>query len=129
MGKRTMILLAAALAVGAAQAAGNTLLQDSDCKLVQAQELSQVIEKAGKDTGLQLPADMALRVEVHCMPDGASNRFVYAIRAALEKSLNDGEQLRWAVLAQSTGYGATTGSAALMRQVHFTVRDVIRQEP
>jgi hypothetical protein len=124
-----MMLLASALAAGAVQAGPVNVLQDNDCKLVQAEDLSKVVQQVRQDTGLQLAKDMALRVEVHCMPDGSSKRFHYAIRAALEKSLSDGEQLRWAVLAQTTGYGATTGSAALLREVRFTVRDVIRQEP
>jgi hypothetical protein len=129
MGKKTMIVLAAVLATGAAQAAGKDLVQENDCKLVQSQEISQVVDQVRKQTGLQLAGDQALRVEVHCMPDGASKRFVYAIRAAVEKSVSDGEQMRWTVLAQTTGYGTTGGSTALLRQVGFTVTDVIRQEP
>jgi hypothetical protein len=129
MGTKAMVLLAAGLFAGAANAATNTVLQDIDCKLVKSEDLSQVVQKVGKDTGLRLGKDMAVRAEVHCMPDGASKRFVYTIRAAIEKMVSDGEQQRWAVVAQTTGYGTTTGSAALLREVRFTVRDVIRQEP
>ena len=49
--------------------------------------------------------------------------------AAIEKQLNDGEQQRWAPVAQLTGFGTTTGSTSLLREVRFTVRDLIRQEP
>jgi len=129
MGTKAMVLLAAGLAAGAANAATNTVLQDIDCSLVKSQDLAQAIQKVGKDTGLRLAKDMALRAEVHCMPDGSSKRFVYTIRAAIEKMASDGEIQRWAVVAHTTGYGTTTGSAALLREVRFTLRDVIRQEP
>jgi hypothetical protein len=133
MGTKAMVLLAVGLAAGAANAATgaatNTVLQDIDCKLVKSEDLSQAIQKVGKDTGLRLSKDMAVRAEVHCMPDAGGKRFVYTIRAAIEKMVSDGEQQRWAVVAHTTGYGTTTGSAALLREVRFTVRDVIRQEP
>lgn len=129
MGKRTMMVLAAALAAGAANAGNSALMQESDCQLVKASEVSQAITQAGKDTGLALPRGMAVRTEVRCMRDAQSKRFVYTIRAALEKQVNDGEAQRWAVLAQNTSYGTATGSAQLLREVRFTVRDVIRQEP
>lgn len=122
-------VVAAAIAVQAAHAGTYTVLQDNDCKLLQAADIAQAVQKAGKDTGLQLSKDMAVRAEVQCMPDGASKRFVYSIRAAIEKSVNDGEVQRWAVIAHTTGYGTVANSAALLREVRFTVRDVIRQEP
>lgn len=129
MGKRIAIALAAGLAVGAAQAAEATMLQDIDCKLVSAADLDKVMRKVNTDTGLALPKDMAVRTEVHCMRDGGSKRFLYTIRTAIEKMVTDGEQQRWAVVAQNTSYGRTTGSAALLREVRFAVRDVVRQEP
>lgn len=129
MGKRIAMVLATGLAVGAAQAGSATVLQDIDCKLVSAADLAKVMRKVNTDTGLALPKDMAVRTEVHCMPDGNSKRFVYTIRAAIEKMVSDGEQQRWAVLATNTTYGTTTGSSALLREVQFTVRDVVRQEP
>jgi hypothetical protein len=43
--------------------------------------------------------------------------------------VSDGEQQRWTSVAQNTGYGTTVNSASLLREVRFTVRDVIRQEP
>lgn len=129
MGTKSMMVLAAALAAGSAQAGAYTVLQDNDCKLVNAGDLQGVIAKVGKDTGLVLRKDMALRAEVLCMPDGNGKRFVYTIRATIEKMVSDGEQQRWTSIAHTTGYGTTTGSAALLREVRFTVRDVIRQEP
>ena len=129
MGKKTIMLAAAMLAAGAAQAGTFHTLQETDCKLITRGELSKVVNKVGVDTGLKLPKDMAVRTEVQCAPDLHSKRFVYTIRAAIEKLVNDGEQQRWAVVAQNTGYGTTTGGAALLREVRFTVRDVIRQEP
>ena len=127
--KRTALLLAAGLAMGAAHAGTYTVMKDIDCKLVNAADLDKVVSKVGKDTGLKLSKDMAVRTEVHCQQEANSKRFVYTIRAAIEKLVGDGEQQRWAVVAQHTGYGTTTGSAALQREVRFTVRDVIRQEP
>jgi hypothetical protein len=124
-----MLLPVALCIAGAAHAGTYSVLQDNDCKLVTPGELSQLIQKVGVDTGLNLPKDMAVRAELHCAPDGSSKRFVYTIRAAIEKLVSDGEQQRWAVVAQNTGYGTTTGGAALLREVRFTVRDVIRQEP
>lgn len=129
MGKRAMMLLAAACAAGAASAGTYTVLQDNDCKLVTAGEIAQAIQQAGKATGLDLPKGMAVRADVRCARDGQSRRFVYTIRTAIEKQLSDGEHLRWAPVAQHTSYGTTAGSAALLREVKFTVRDVIRQEP
>jgi hypothetical protein len=130
MNKALMLLpVLAAFACGAAQAGTYSALQESDCKLVTPGELAQVIQKVGADTGLNLPKDMAIRAELHCAPDATTKRFVYTIRAAVEKLVADGEQQRWASVAQLTGYGTTTGSAALLREVRFTVRDVIRQEP
>jgi hypothetical protein len=122
-------LVAAAFATGAAQAGTYSVTQENDCKLVTSGELAAVIQKVGADTGLNLPKDMAIRAELHCAQDATTKRFVYSIRAALEKLVNDGEQQRWASVAQLTGYGTTAGSAALLREVRFTVRDVIRQEP
>lgn len=118
-----------ALAAGAAQAGTYSAMQENDCKLVTPGQLSEVIRKVGKDTGLNLPKDMAIRTEVRCTPDANSKRFVYTIRAAIEKLVNDGEQQRWAQVAQLTGYGTTANGAGLLREVRFTVRDVIRQEP
>lgn len=126
---RILGVVAAAIAVQAAQAGTFTVLQDNDCKLLNAADIAQAIQKAGKDTGLQLSKDMALRAEVQCMPETGSKRFVYSIRAAIEKSVSDGEVQRWAVIAHTTGYGTVANSAALLREVRFTVRDVIRQEP
>ena len=127
--KRTALLLAAGLAMGAAHAGTYTVMKDIDCKLVSAADLDKVVGKVGKDTGLKLSKDMAVRTEVHCMQEANSKRFVYTIRAAIEKLLNDGEQQRWASVVQHTGYGTTASAAALLREVRFTVQDVIRQEP
>ncbi len=128
MKKATMLGLLA-FAAGAAQAGTYSVLQENDCQLVTPGQLQEVIHKVGKDTGLNLPKDMAIRAELHCAPDAGSKRFVYTIRAAIEKLVVDGEQQRWAHVAQLTGYGTTANSASLLRQVRFTVRDVIRQEP
>jgi hypothetical protein len=123
------MVLAAALAAGAANAGNAAVMQETDCKLVKASELSRAVNQASKDTGLDLPRGMAVRTEVRCTRDAQSKRFVYTIRAAIEKQVNDGEAQRWAVLAQHTSYGMASGSADLLREVRFTVRDVIRQEP
>lgn len=127
--RKTMMLGLLAIAAGAAQAGTYSAMQENDCKLVTPGQLSEVIQKVGKDTGLNLPKDMAIRTEVRCTPDAHSKRFVYTIRAAIEKLVNDGEQQRWAQVAQLTGYGTTANGASLLREVRFTVRDVIRQEP
>ena len=127
--RKAMLLPLALVAAGAAHAGTYSVLQDNDCRLITAGELSQAIQKAGASTGLDLPKDMAIRAEVSCAQDAASKRFVYTIRAAIEKLLNDGEQQRWASVAQHTGYGTTASAAALLREVRFTVQDVIRQEP
>jgi cell wall assembly regulator SMI1 len=126
---KAMLLPLALIAAGAAHAGTYSVLQDVDCRLITAGELSQAIQKAGTDTGLNLPKDMALRAEVHCARDTASQRFVYTIRATIEKLVSDGEQQRWTSVVQNTGYGTTVNSASLLREVRFTVRDVIRQEP
>lgn len=127
--RKTMGSALLVLAAGGAQAGTYAVLQESDCKLVTPGAISQVVQKVGADTGLDLPRDMAIRTEVRCAPDAATKRFVYTIRTAIEKLVHDGEQQRWAPVAQITGYGTTTGSAALLREVRFAVRDVIRQEP
>lgn len=123
----------AACVAGAAQAGTYTVLQDSDCPLVSAGELAQVVRKVGLATGLDLPKDMALRAELLCSQDlrykGREVRYVYTFRAAIEKQLSDGEQLRWTPVVQHTGYGSTAGSTAMLRDVGFTVRDLVRQEP
>jgi hypothetical protein len=126
---RKSMLLLALMAAGAAQAGTYAVVQESQCAIVTPGELSQAIQKAGKDTGLDLPKGMSIRAELHCSPDGKSKRYVYLIRASVEKMVNDGEHQRWTTVAHLTGYGTTAGSAALLRQVSFTVRDVIRQEP
>ena len=129
MGKRIAMLLAAALAAGGAQAAATTVLNDLDCRLVKASEIADVVGKVGKDTGLRLAKDWAVRTEVRCTPDAGGKRYVYTIRATIEKLVTDGEQQRWAMVAHNTSYGTTTGSAALLKEVRFALRDVIRQEP
>lgn len=129
MKKSTMLLPLVLLAAGAAQAGAYEMVQENDCKLVSRGELAQVIDKVGKDTGLALPRDMALRAELHCAPDGKSKRYVYSIRATVEKLVQDGEQQRWAPVAYHTGYGTARGTASLLKEVRFALRDVIRQEP
>lgn len=132
MKKASMLLPLLALAAGAAQAGAYSILQETDCPLISGTELSKAIHKAGVATGLDLPKDMALRAELRCALDakaGRGSRYIYTFRAAIEKQLNDGEQVRWAPVAQLTGYGTTTGTTVLLREVGFTVRDLIRQEP
>jgi hypothetical protein len=125
-----MLLAATALAAGAAQAGTYSVLQDAECPLVTAGELSKAIQRAGVATNLDLPKDMALRAELRCMVDkSARGRYVYTFRATLEKQVLDGEQARWTPVAQHTGYGTAAGSTALLRNVQFTVRDLVRQEP
>ena len=131
MRKVAMLMSAALLAVaGAAQAGTYSVQRDSDCPLVSAAELQQTLQRVGKANGLDLPRDMALRGELRCSAHkSARAQFVYTFRATLEKQVGDGEIQRWAPVAQLTGYGSTAGSATLLRDVSFTVRDLIRQEP
>jgi hypothetical protein len=129
MKKASILLLAlVGAAAGAAQAGTYAVQPQSDCPGISADALAQEVRKAGAASGLDLPKDMALRAELRCAPQG-KGRFVYTVRAAIEKQLADGEMLRWAPVAQLTGFGTAAGSDALLRQVGFTVRDVIRQEP
>ncbi|HET8747086.1 MAG TPA: hypothetical protein VFM98_15910 [Ramlibacter sp.] len=129
MWKASMLLLAlVGAAAGAAQAGTYETQQLSDCPGISAGALRDEVRKVGSAAGLDLPKDMALRTELHCSAD-AKGRFVYTVRAAIEKQLADGEILRWAPVAQLTGFGTAAGSSAVLRQVGFTVRDVIRQEP
>jgi len=129
MKKASILLLAlVGAAAGAAQAGTYAVQPQSDCPGISADALAREVRKAGAASGLDLPKDMALRAELHCAPQG-KGRFVYTVRAAIEKQLADGEMLRWAPVAQLTGFGTAAGSDALLRQVGFTVRDVIRQEP
>ena len=120
---------ATAFGVSSARAQNYAVVQESDCALVTPGELSQVVNQAGMDTGLKLPEGMALRTELHCAPDGGSKRLVYSVRATIDKQVNDGSEQRWTSVAQLTGFGTTANGASLLREVHFTVRDVIRQEP
>src|SRR5262245_24118090 len=132
MKKVSMLLLALVGATaGAAQAGTYAVQPESDCPGISADALTQEMRKAGSATGLDLPRDMALHTELHCTLQGKGKeaRFVYTVRAAIEKQLTDGETLRWAPVAQLTGYGTAAGHGALLRQVGYTVRDVIRQEP
>jgi hypothetical protein len=128
--KKTFILLA--LAAGAAQAGSYAVVQDSDCPLVSAKQLSGAIQKAGSATNLDLPRGMQLRTELRCEPTrkhaGRMN-YVYTFTAAIEKQVADGDGQRWAEVAHVTGYGNTTVRDKLLREVRFTVRDVVRQEP
>jgi hypothetical protein len=126
--KKALTLLAlAAAAAGVAQAGTYSLRQESSCPIVTGGELAQAIQQAGKSHNLNLPKDMALRGELHCTAEG--KRYVYSFRASIERQVSDGEQVRWAPVAHVTGYGSTPNRAALLRQVTFTVGDVIRQEP
>jgi hypothetical protein len=133
MKKASMLLLSlVTFAAGAAQAGNYSALPQSDCPGVSASDMVREMHKAGAAAGLDLPKDMALRAELQCTPQirsGKTLRYVYTIRAAIEKQLADGETLRWAPVAQLTGHGTAAGSSAVLRQVGFTVRDVIRQEP
>lgn len=126
-----MLLAATVLAAGAANAGTYSILQDTDCPLVSKGALSSAIQRAGKTTNLDLPKDMALRAELRCALDKSvrGGRYVYTFRATIEKQVSDGEQQRWTPVAQHTGYGSTAGRAALLRDVQFAVRDLIRQEP
>jgi hypothetical protein len=131
MKKASMLLLALA-AAGAAQAGSYAIRQESDCPGISPDALRQEIRKAAAATGLELPQGMALRAELRCTPEGGAGKargYVYSFRAAIEKQLADGDLLRWAPLAQLTGFGTAAGAGALLRQVGFTLRDVIRQEP
>ncbi|NML46007.1 hypothetical protein HHL11_19825 [Ramlibacter sp. G-1-2-2] len=130
MGKLSLLTIALLFA-GAAQAGTYSIKQESDCPLVSAGELQSAIARVGKANGLDLPNDMALRAELRCTSEGKGTRarFVYTFRAAIEKQLADGEMQRWATVAQLTGYGTTGSAKPLLRDVSFTVRDLIRQEP
>jgi hypothetical protein len=127
--KKVGMLLAAMALAGAAQAGTYSVQHETDCPLISAGELAGALQQAGTTTGLNLPKDMALRTELRCAVDGKSARYVYTIRTTLEKQLADGEQQRWTPVAQLTRYGTTSGSGALLREVRFTARDLIRQEP
>jgi hypothetical protein len=127
--KKVGTLLAAMALAGAAQAGTYSIQQDTDCPLISAGELSKAVQQAGSTTGLNLPKDMALRTELRCAIDGKSARYVYTIRSTLEKQLADGEQQRWTPVVQLTRYGTIAKSDALLREVRFTARDLIRQEP
>lgn len=132
MKKALVLLPLAALLVGTAHAGTYSVVQESECPLVTAGELSKAIQSAGLATGLNLSKDMTLRAELRCARDGktaAGARYVYTFRAAIEKQLADGEAMRWAPVAHLTGFGTAAASAPLLRQVQFTVRDLIRQEP
>lgn len=129
MGNRISVLLACVLATAGVQAAPTTVLQDLDCRLVKASEIADIVGKVGKDTGLRLAKDWAVRTEVHCTPEAGGKRYVYTIRATIEKLVTDGEQQRWAMVAHNTTYGTTSGSSALLKEVRFALRDVVRQEP
>ena len=129
MGKVATVI-AAALLAGAAQAGTYAVQPMSECPLVSAGELQQALQKVGKANGLDLPRDTVLRAELRCAPQGkAGSPYVYTVRASFEKQVADGDFQRWAPVAQLTSYGTTAGSAALLRDVSFTVRDLIRQEP
>jgi hypothetical protein len=126
------LLLPLLVLASAAQAGAYSVLQTSDCPAVSAPELSKAVRNAGTVTGLDLPRDMALRAELHCAVNGKAgeaSRYVYTFRAAIEKQVSDGEQMRWIPVAHHTGFGTASGSSPMLRQVHFTVRDLIRQEP
>jgi hypothetical protein len=132
MTKISMLLAPLALVAAAVHAGPYSAVHDSDCPLISAGELSKSIQKVGTATGLALAKDMALRAELRCSAIGKplrGARYVYTFRAAIEKQLVDGEQQRWAPVAQLTGFGTAPGSAFLLRQVEFTLRDLIRQEP
>lgn len=127
MKKALTLLSLVAAAAGAAHAGTYSMRQDSSCPVVTAGELSQAIHQAGQANNLDLPKNMVLRGELHCATEG--KRLVYSFRASIEKQVADGEQVRWTPVAHVTGYGTTPNRAALLRQVAFTVGDVIRQEP
>ena len=132
MTKIPMLIVPLALAAAAANAEPYSAVHDSQCPLITASELSRSIQKVSAASGLALAQDMALRTELQCSAIGKplrGARYVYTFRAAIEKQLADGEQQRWAPLAQLTGFGTARTSAFLLRQVEFTLRDLIRQEP
>lgn len=132
MNRISMLLVPLALAGAAVNAGPYSAVHDSDCPLVSGSELSKSIQKVGAATGLALARDVALRAELRCSAIGKpvrGARYVYTFRAAIEKQLADGEILRWAPLSELTGFGTAPGRAALLRQVEFTLRDLIRQEP
>jgi hypothetical protein len=130
MKKALMIVPLALLLAGVAQAGTYAIQQESNCPLVTSGELAKAVRKVGTANGLDLPRDMTVRAELQCVADAkARGRFIYTFRAAIEKQVADGEMQRWTPVAQLTGYGTTSGSTTLLRDVSFTVRDLIRQEP
>ena len=129
---KALLLPLLVLVSAAAQAGAYSVLQESDCPAVSAPELTKAVRNAGTVTGLDLPKDMALRTELHCTVNGkagGNSRYVYTFRAAIEKQVSDGEGMRWMPVVHHTGYGTASGSTPMLRQVHFTVRDLVRQEP
>jgi hypothetical protein len=132
MNKISILIASLALAAATVHAEPSSALHDTDCPLISASELSKSIQKVGAAAGLALANDMALHAELRCSAIGKplpGARYVYTFRAAIEKQLQDGEQQRWAPLAQLTGFGTARSSTFLRRQVEFTLRDLIRQEP
>ena len=131
MAKVSMLMAAVLFAAGAAHAGTYSVQQVSECPLVSAGELQQALQKVGKAHGLDLPRGTVLRAELRCAAQGkaAGAPWVYTVRATFEKQVADGDFQRWTPVAQLTSYGTTAGGAALLRDVSFTVRDLIRQEP
>jgi hypothetical protein len=127
MKKALMLLSLVAAAAGTAHAGTYSIMQDASCPLVTAGELTLAIDQAARSTNLDLPRDMAVRGELHCTAQRGGHAFSF--RASIEKQVADGDHLRWAPVAYVTSFGKAGNRAALLKQVSFTVGDVIRQEP
>jgi hypothetical protein len=125
--RKTLMLLSLAAAAGAANAGTYAIRQDASCPLVTAGELTRAIDQAARSTNLDLPKDMAVRGELHCTVRRGTH--AYSFRASIEKQVADGDNLRWAPVAYVTSFGQARDRDALLKQVTFTVGDVIRQEP
>ena len=115
-------------AAAAAQAGTFAVHQQLDCPIVAADDLFRAAQRVAAANGLDLPRDMALRTELQCAANGKAG-YVYTFRAAIEQQVGDVQGQRWAGIVHLTGYGTVPNRAALLRNVSFTLRDLIRQEP
>ena len=127
--KKTIALSLALFAATAAQAGSYAVHQQVDCAIVSADDLYQAVHSAGRANGFDLPRDMALRTELQCTKARGGAGYTYTFRAAIEQQVGDVQGQRWAGIVHLTGYGTAASRGALLREVSFTVRDLIRQEP
>ena len=102
----------------------------ANCSMFSEASLRELTNKIGIEKNLDLPKGQRISARVVCIeqPGHIPAGYAYAIRAAVEQSVQYGGKTRYMTLAEDTGVGFTEGDTPLFRtRLASTLRSAISQ--